>query len=73
MAILGDDVLTAPIKHKMGIGGYCLCPKCDYRIPHQQGNPCQKMRCPECNAKLVREGSYHHKLIKMKKEKLKNL
>lgn len=26
-------------------------------------------RCPECGTKLVREGSYHHRLLEKKREK----
>lgn len=56
-------------EHTMGRGGYCICPKCDYRVPHQRGVPCQEQRCPKCNAKLMREGSYHHNLVLEKKKK----
>ena len=51
----------------MGSGGYCICPKCDYRIPHRSGVPCQEERCPNCGVKLMREGSYHHELLLQKK------
>ena len=54
----------------MGIGGYCICPKCDYRAPHQRGIPCQDQRCPKCGAKLMREGSYHHQLLLEKRKKM---
>jgi hypothetical protein len=47
----------------MGSGGFCVCPKCDYRAPHRRGIPCQDERCPTCGAKLLREGSYHHELL----------
>ena len=47
----------------MGRGGFCICPKCGYRQPHQRGVRCQEERCPECNGKMVREGSYHHNKI----------
>jgi len=41
----------------MGYGpeGYCVCPKCGYRTPHQQGVSCPSMTCPKCGTKLVRE------------------
>jgi len=53
-------------RHDMGEGGYCICPKCEKRIVHQQGTPCQEERCPECGAKMLREDSYHHELLKKK-------
>lgn len=53
----------------MGSGGACHCPKCDYRTPHKQGVPCQDEKCPECGAKLIREGSYHDDLLKKKQGK----
>lgn len=49
--------------HTMGEGGYCVCPKCDYRVEHQRGVPCQEERCPKCGAKLLREESEHHQLF----------
>lgn len=56
----------------MGSGGYCICPKCDYRAEHKRGVPCQEERCPNCDAKLLREDSYHHELLQKKKSKSKN-
>jgi hypothetical protein len=53
----------------MGSGGYCVCPKCDYRAPHRRGVPCQEERCPTCDTKLLRENSYHHELLQKKKNK----
>jgi NAD-dependent SIR2 family protein deacetylase len=51
----------------MGPGGFCICPKCGYKKPHEAGIPCQQEKCPNCGTKLIREGSYHHKLIEKKK------
>ncbi len=53
-------------RHEMGAGGQCICPKCGKRTPHKRGTPCQDQNCPECGAKLLREGSYHHELLKQK-------
>lgn len=50
-------------RHDMGIGGECVCPKCDAAIPHRRGVPCQEERCPECGAKMLRVGSEHHRLL----------
>ena len=59
-------------KYEMGRGGFCVCPKCGETLPHYRGVRCIEERCPICNAKMVREGSYHHELIEEKKGKLGN-
>jgi len=56
-------------RHDMGSGGFCICPKCGKKSPHSSGIPCQKEKCTECGAKLLREGSYHHQLFEEKKAK----
>ncbi len=56
-------------KHDMGAGGYCICPKCSTRIEHSKGVPCQEQRCPNCGAKLLREGSEHHALWQAKNQR----
>lgn len=56
-------------RHDMGAGGACICPKCGEKIPHSRGVPCQEERCPECGAKMLRQGSYHHELLEQKKSK----
>ncbi|MBT4033772.1 MAG: ferredoxin [Candidatus Marinimicrobia bacterium] len=53
----------------MGSGGNCHCPKCDYSARHRRGVPCQDEKCPECGAKLIREGSYHDDLLNKRQEK----
>ena len=49
-------------RHRGGMGqsGNCVCPKCNYTIPHQPGIPCNSILCPTCNIRLVRENSDHH-------------
>ena len=37
-----------------GPGGYCMCPKCGEKIPHQQGMPCSSVTCPKCGLNMVR-------------------
>jgi len=38
-----------------GPEGYCVCPKCNYKIPHIKGIPCSTMKCPNCNVDLERK------------------
>jgi len=38
-----------------GPGGYCVCPKCGYKIAHQRGIPCSTLKCPSCNINLERK------------------
>ena len=56
-----------PGGHNMGAGGYCICPKCGERTNHRQGIPCQQDKCPKRGAKMLREGSEHHKLLLKKR------
>jgi hypothetical protein len=52
----------------MGPAGSCVCPSCDYRSAHRRGVPCREERCPKCGKQLVREGSWHDRLIREHKE-----
>jgi transcription initiation factor IIE alpha subunit len=61
--------MTIKRKHEMGSGGNCVCPKCDMKLAHQRGVPCNEKRCPDCGAKMVREDSEHHLLIEERKRK----
>jgi len=56
-------------QENLGSGGNCVCPKCGNKVTHQAGKPCKEERCPNCGAKMVREGSSHHQLIEAKKKK----
>lgn len=58
--------MTEKHRHDMGAGGLCLCPKCGEKIQHQDGIRCQDESCPQCGAKMLREGSHHHRLFEQK-------
>jgi len=47
--------------------GFCICLRCDFKIPHQPGIPCRERACPKCGKKMIRENSYHHQLYLKKK------
>jgi len=38
-----------------GPGGFCVCPKCGYKVPHQRGVPCSNLYCSKCKIPLKRE------------------
>ena len=38
-----------------GPGGYCVCPKCGYKVEHQVGIPCYQQKCPKCGSPMIRE------------------
>jgi predicted amidophosphoribosyltransferase len=61
--------MTEKRRHDTGAGGSCICPKCGETVPHRRGIRCQEERCPTCGAKLLREGSYHHRLFLEKQAK----
>ena len=56
----------------MSEGGYCICPKCGERMIHKRGIPCQDENCTKCGAKMLRQGSYHHEILKKKQRKNKD-
>ncbi|MFC1566672.1 hypothetical protein ACFL4A_02400 [bacterium] len=43
--------------NKPGSGpvGYCICPSCKTRVPHQRGCPCYTVECPNCGNKMIKE------------------
>ena len=59
---------------RAGVGheGFCICPNCDFRLPHQPKIPCSSLLCPHCEIRMVREGSSHHKLILDKRKNKRN-
>lgn len=38
-----------------GPGGYCVCPKCGYRMMHLAGISCDRRTCPKCGAHMDRD------------------
>lgn len=38
-----------------GPGGYCVCAKCGYKLPHETGIKCTKIKCPDCGHTMIRE------------------
>jgi predicted DNA-binding protein (UPF0251 family) len=67
--IEGGEIMPMEESQGMGASGYCICPKCDERVAHQRGRPCQEQKCPACGQKMMREGSYHHELLVKKRSK----
>lgn len=37
-----------------GSGGFCECPKCGTKVPHQVAQPCNTMKCPQCSSNMIR-------------------
>jgi len=35
-------------------GGYCICPNCGTKLPHELGVSCSQLTCPKCGAHLTR-------------------
>jgi electron transport complex protein RnfB len=37
-----------------GPGGFCVCPACGQKVPHQRGVPCFEVKCPDCGTVMTR-------------------
>lgn len=35
--------------------GFCVCPQCGHKEPHERGLPCNKRKCPKCGTTMIRE------------------
>jgi len=51
----GRFMQELPQAKGLGPEGYCVCPKCGYKIKHERGIPCLTLRCPKCNIPLIRK------------------
>ena len=40
---------------RLGSGGICKCPKCEHEQPHIKGQPCNQIKCPECETLMLRK------------------
>lgn len=63
-----DNSAIKNVKYEFGIGGYCICLKCDIRITHIAGKPCMENKCPNCGEPMLRENSYLYQQQKNKEE-----
>ena len=49
---LGKGRMGGPLS--AGQAGFCECPKCKTKVPHQTAKPCSEMQCSQCGATMVR-------------------
>jgi len=38
-----------------GPNGFCVCPKCGYKVEHKKSVPCFTLKCPKCRINLERK------------------
>ncbi len=38
-----------------GAGGFCVCAGCGSKVPHERGQKCTDLKCPDCGRTMVRE------------------
>ena len=58
---------------RQGVGGaeLCICPKCGYEEKHERGEPCNKIKCPECGVPMIGKAQKEaiFKIVKVEKKK----
>jgi len=58
---------------RQGVGGaeLCVCPKCGYEEKHERGEPCNKIKCPECGVPMIGKAQKEaiFKIVKVEKKK----
>ncbi len=46
-----------------GTGGFCVCAHCGKQVPHQRGQKCTRLKCPDCGHTMLREELLQRKKI----------
>jgi len=64
--ILGNTNLLKPDDCNKEGESFCICVDCNVKIPHTKGVPCRTNACPQCGKTMMRENSFHHKLLQQK-------
>ncbi len=47
-ASVGGSIGAGPV-------GFCVCPQCGAKVPHQRAQACSSVQCPQCGSAMVRE------------------
>lgn len=48
---VGNGRMRNPINE---FSEFCECPLCGIKVKHQRGEPCTKIKCPQCGSSMVR-------------------
>ncbi|MFH0757704.1 MAG: DUF134 domain-containing protein [Bacteroidota bacterium] len=47
-----EQTTAKPVLH---FDEFCICPRCNYEMPHEPGVPCFSQTCPICKTSLIRK------------------